>query len=246
VLLEAGFGGSSQNWNSVFPVLGQTTRSCAYDRAGLGGSDAIPGVHDAGDEIRDLERLIERADIEPPFVLVGHSYGGLLARLFAYTHLEQTGAVILVDAEGRDAWRRGLAAWPSSLEPKMRRAIAERAVLHGVDMKASAALAAGIRSLNDKPLVVITPAREHELFKGLPAAVYRRWDRLWRVMQRELATLSPDHAHVLALGSDHFIQDDQPIVVLQAIRAAVRAVRNHAPFPPCERVFTGPDIRCLG
>ncbi|MDA0159548.1 alpha/beta hydrolase [Solirubrobacter ginsenosidimutans] len=245
VLLEAGFGGSSRNWNSVLPLLGRTTRSCAYDRAGLGESDAMPGVHDAGDEIKDLERLLERARIEPPFVLVGHSYGGLLARLFAFTHLDQTGAVVLVDAEGRDAWRRGLAAWPRSLEPKLRRSIAERTVLNGVDMKASAALAASIRSLDDKPLVVITPARERLLFKGLPATVYRRWDRLWRVTQNELTTLSPDHAHVLALGSDHFIQDDQPIVVLQAIRAVVRAVRDHAPLPPCERVFTGPDVRCL-
>jgi pimeloyl-ACP methyl ester carboxylesterase len=245
VLLEAGFGGSSRNWNSVLGALGRTTRSCAYDRAGLGDSDATPGVHDAGDEIKDLERLLANARIEPPYVLVGHSYGGLLARLFAHTHLDQTGAVVLVDAEGRDAWRRGRAAWPRSLAPKLRRAIAERTVLKGVDIRASAALAAGIRSLDDKPLVVITPAREHELFQGLPPEVYRRWDRLWRVMQTELATLSPDHAHVLAQRSDHFIQDDQPLVVIHAIQAVVRAVRDHAPLPPCERVFTGPDVRCL-
>lgn len=178
-------------------------------------------------------------------MLVGHSYGGMLARLFAHTHLDQTGAVVLVDAEGRNAWRRGRAAWPRSLAPKLRRALAERTVLKGVDSRASAALAAGIRSLDDKPLVVITPAREHELFHGLPPQVYRRWDRLWRVMQTESATLSPDHAHVLAQRSDHFIQDDQPLVVIHAIQAVARAVRDHAPLPPCERVFTGPDVRCL-
>src|SRR3954454_10948857 len=59
VLLEAGFGGTSDNWRQVLPELGRTTRTCAYDRAGLGASDAIPGVHDAGDEIRDLQRLLD-------------------------------------------------------------------------------------------------------------------------------------------------------------------------------------------
>jgi hypothetical protein len=119
VLLEAGFGGTSNNWATVLPELGRTTRTCAYDRAGLGASDPIPGVHDAGDEIKDLERLLDRARIKPPYVLVGHSYGGLLARLFAYAHPDQTGGIVLVDAVGRDDWRRGLAAWPKWLEPRI-------------------------------------------------------------------------------------------------------------------------------
>jgi pimeloyl-ACP methyl ester carboxylesterase len=61
VLLEAGFGGSSRDWTPVLLELGRTSRTCAYDRAGLGYSDAMPGVHDAGDEIRDLERLLDVA-----------------------------------------------------------------------------------------------------------------------------------------------------------------------------------------
>ena len=245
VLLEAGFGGTTNNWTGVLPELGRTTRTCAYDRAGLGASDAIPGVHDASDEIKDLERLVDRARIEPPYVLVGHSYGGLLVRLFARAHPDQTGGVVLVDAEGRDAWQRGRAAWPKSLAPKLRRAVADRIVLDGVDMRASAALASSIRSVGDKPLVVITPARERDLFVGFPPEVYRRWNRLWRTMQTELAGLSSDHAYVVALRSDHFVQRDQPLVVIGAVRAAVRAVRDHAQLPPCERLFTGPDVRCL-
>ena len=85
-------------WADVLPELGRKTRTCAYDRAGIGASDAIPGVHDAGEEIRDLERLLDRGRIEPPYVLVGHSYGGLLARLFAHAHPDQTGGVVLIDA----------------------------------------------------------------------------------------------------------------------------------------------------
>jgi hypothetical protein len=64
-----------------------------------------------------------------------------LARPFAHPHADQTGGVVLVDAEGRDAWRRARAAWPTSVAPKLRRAIAERRLLKGVDLRASAALA---------------------------------------------------------------------------------------------------------
>ena len=109
----------------------------------------MPGVHDAGDEIRDLERLLDRGRIEPPYVLVGHSYGGLLARLFAHAHPDETGGVVLVDAEGRDMWRRVLAAWPKSLAPKLRRAWAEPPSSTVSTSGASAALASGIRSLGD-------------------------------------------------------------------------------------------------
>jgi pimeloyl-ACP methyl ester carboxylesterase len=68
VVLEAGYGGSSKSWLDVQPVLGRTTRTCAYDRAGLGSSVAMPGVHDAGDEIRDIDRLLRAAAIPPPYV----------------------------------------------------------------------------------------------------------------------------------------------------------------------------------
>ena len=132
VLLEAGFGRDSQDWTDVLQELGKTTRTCAYDRAGIGVSEPIAGVHDAGDEIRDLERLLDRGRIEPPYVLVGHSYGGLLARLFARAHPDQTGGVVLVDSAGRDDWRRGFAGWPKTVAPKLRRAWAEP-VAGGVD-----------------------------------------------------------------------------------------------------------------
>jgi pimeloyl-ACP methyl ester carboxylesterase len=246
ILLEAGFGGGSNLWADVLPELGRETRTCAYDRAGIGVSEEIPGVHDAGDEIRDLERLLDRGRIEPPYVLVGHSYGGLLARLFARAHPDETGGVVLIDANGRDAWRRGFAVWPKTLAPKRRRSWAEP-IADGVDGRASAALASGIRSLGDTPLVVLTAARNRELgvFQGLPPEIYRRWSRLMRVMQTELARLSSDHVHVVASRSDHFIYRDQPLVVMRAVRAVVRAVRDEAPLPPCERVFTGPGVRCL-
>ena len=199
-----------------------------YDRAGIGASDPIPGVHDAGDEIGDLERLLDRGRIAPPYVLVGHSYGGVLARLFAHAHPDQTGGIVLIDAEGRDDLRRVLAAWPKSLAPSGFGLGAEP-VIRGVDVRASSALASDIRSLGDTPLVVITAARNRELeCSGCPAGCPPDALRQWRVMQAELASTPTDHAHVVALRSDHFIFRDQPALVLRAVRAVVRAVREMA------------------
>jgi pimeloyl-ACP methyl ester carboxylesterase len=248
VVLEAGWGSGSEAWTGVLPELARTTRTCAYDRAGLGASDPIPGVHDAGDEIRDLERLLHAAGLPPPYVLVGHSYGGLLARLFAAANPRRTGGVVLVDALGRDAWQRELAGWPKGFAPRQRRAFAKR-IDAGIDTRASAALESRIRSLGDIPLVVITAAQERAQYDGLgidpPPGLYRRGLRLWRTMQDELARLSPDRAHVLALRSDHVVQGDQPLVVIKAVDAVVGAVRDRARLPACDRVFTGPDVRCL-
>src|SRR4051812_9306671 len=113
IILEAGFDASRDTWNAVQPALGATTRTCAYDRAGLGSSLPMPGVHDAADELADLERLLHAARIAPPYVLVGHSYGGLLARLFAAAHPAQTAAVVLIDAMGRNEDHRFGALWRS-------------------------------------------------------------------------------------------------------------------------------------
>ena len=247
VLLEAGLGLDSRSWTNVQLELGQTTRTCAYDRAGLGDSEAIPGVHDAGDEIRDLERLLDRGRIEPPYVLVGHSYGGLLARLFARAHPDQVAGVVFVDAMGRDATRRQLAIWPRSQAPAQRREWA-KPVQDRVDVDRGEALASSIRTLGDTPVVVITGARTWTASDGdAPPRLLRALDRLWRRMHAELATLSSDHVHVVGLRSEHLVMDSdqQPWIVVRAVTAVVHAHRDDARLPPCQRLFSGPDVRCL-
>jgi pimeloyl-ACP methyl ester carboxylesterase len=245
VVLEAGFGGDTFNWREVQPQLGRTTRTCAYDRAGLGNSVALPGVHDARDEISDLQRLLQSAHIAPPYVLVGHSYGGLLVRLFAKAYPGETGGVVLVDAMTRDQTRRQLAVWPKSEEPAPRRKVA-RPVRDGVDLASGEALAARVRSLGDIPLAVITAGTHNNEWGRAPARLARALDRQWQTMQDELAALSSDHLHVIALRSDHFVQgiDGQPRVVIGAVNAVVHAARNRTSLPPCTRIFSGPDVRC--
>ena len=246
VVLEAGFPGTSDVWRDVLPALGRTSRTCAYDRAGLGNSPPTAGVRDAGDEIDDLQRLLHAARLPAPYVLVGHSYGGMLVRLFAHRHPRETAGVVLVDARGNHATRRQLAIWPTAVAPAVRRAVFAP-VQHDVNLAVSETLASRVRSLGDTPLAVVTAGRhDGEWGRVVPAHVSRALDRLWATMQDEFAALSSDHVHVVALRSDHFIErrDGQPEVVIRAVQAVVRAARHHARLPSCGRLFTGPEIRC--
>jgi pimeloyl-ACP methyl ester carboxylesterase len=248
VVLEAGFGGDSLIWQHVQSQLGRTAQTCAYDRAGLGSSVAIPGVHDAGDEIDDLQRLLDHAQIAPPYVLVGHSYGGLLVRVFADAHPSETAGMVLVDSMGRNQDRRLLRIWQAQ-PPRLRRVLTKpgaKPVEDGVDVRASQALAAKVSTLGDTPLAVITRGRPDETVQ-VPPTVRKPFDRLWARMQDELAALSSDHVHVVALRSGHFVQHPdigQPNVVIRAVRAVVHAARTGTHLPPCPRVFSGSGTRC--
>jgi pimeloyl-ACP methyl ester carboxylesterase len=243
VVLEAGLGGPTFDWQDVQPQLGEVTHTCAYNRAGIGGSTTIPGVHDARDELDDLRRLLDHAHIAPPYVLVGHSYGGLLARLFAHAHPKQTAGIVLVDAMGRDSTRRALAIWPKSQAKALRRQQATP-VRDGVNLAAGETLAARVTSLGDTPLAVVTGGRQR--WEHIGPSLTHALNRQWATMQDELAALSSDHLHVVALRSGHFVQrsDGQPGVVVRAVQAVVRAAREHTRLPPCARLFSGPDVQC--
>src|SRR5918998_6014843 len=90
VILEAANGGMSAHWTRVQQEVAQTTRVCAYDRAGLGWSEPGPEPRDAKQISSELHPLpANAAGTEGPYVLVGHSYGGLYARMFAAQYPEQ-------------------------------------------------------------------------------------------------------------------------------------------------------------
>ncbi len=245
VVLEAGFGADTSAWRDVQPQIGRSTRTCAYDRAGTGNSVAPPGVRDARDEVADLRRLLSRARIDPPYVLAGHSYGGVLARVYAHLYPTETAGLVLIDTMGRDGRRRQLAIWPKSQAPDIRHQLATT-VMGGVDLAAGEAIASRVRTLGDMPLAVITAGREDN-FPRTPARLGRSLKRLWHRMQDELAGLSDNSVHVIALASNHDIASShtgRPSVVVRAVQAVVDAARDHTHLPPCRRLFSGANVRC--
>lgn len=99
VILEAGHRNWSPIWALVQPRVAAFTRVCSYDRAGLGLSDAGPAPRSGAAVVADEARLLERAGVAPPYVLVGHSAGGLYHRLFAAAHREHVAGLVLLDSD---------------------------------------------------------------------------------------------------------------------------------------------------
>ena len=106
VLLEAGVGDISVVWHDIQAGLSKSVLTCSYDRAGLGWSDRSPLPRDPDNEASELHRLLEQAHLPTPFVIVGHSYGGDVARVYAAHFPDQLAAVVLVEASNEDKWSR--------------------------------------------------------------------------------------------------------------------------------------------
>ena len=106
VVLDASFPGTVSTWAWVQPKLAQATRVCAYDRAGLGWSDAGPAPRDALSHARELHTLLQHAQVAGPYVLVGHSLGGLSVRMYADQYPEDVAGMVLIEGTNPEAWRR--------------------------------------------------------------------------------------------------------------------------------------------
>lgn len=102
VVLDAGLGDSARAWGLVQPEISPLTRTCAYDRAGLGFSDPSNRAGTSANIVDDLHRLLGNADIQPPYVLVGHSFGGMNVKLFARTYTPEVAGMVLVDPSHED------------------------------------------------------------------------------------------------------------------------------------------------
>ncbi len=98
VLFEAGLGGNYMDWTLVQPAISEHTRTCAYDRAGMGYSDYIGSSLDTVATAERLHQLLDEAQIEPPYILVGHSIGGIHVRSFYELYPEAVTGMVLVDS----------------------------------------------------------------------------------------------------------------------------------------------------
>ena len=104
VVFDAALGGSSISWTFVHKPVSEFARAVAYDRAGFGWSDAGPMPRTAGRVADELHVLLERAGEPPPYLLVGHSFGGLVMRIFAARYRHDVAAMVLVDPAHPEDW----------------------------------------------------------------------------------------------------------------------------------------------
>ncbi|HEU5433877.1 MAG TPA: alpha/beta hydrolase [Thermomicrobiales bacterium] len=225
---------------TVFAGVAAFTRVYAYDRPGtildpdhVSRSDpvAMPRTADAiGSE---LHGVVQAAGIATPFVLAAHSLGGLFARLYASDYPDDVAGLVLVDAWpeqmpallGPAQW----AAYERLAEPPPP-GLERYRDLESVDFGAASATmrqAAAAHPLRRMPLIVLSRGKPVQLPPHVPADFSpAAFETAWRAGQNQLAALEPDARHVIAADSDHYIQLEQPDLVVAAIRKVVNAVRE--------------------
>ena len=175
------------------------------------------------------------AKIEGPYVLAAHSLGGLFARLYASTYPGEVAGLVLVDA-----WPEAMPSCSALSNGKPTRSFPARRrpgsksyrELEMIDFAAASECMeqeAARRPLFGLPLFVLSRAKPVALPPHIPANFSQdAFERAWREGQDELATLLPDSRHVIATESDHYIQIEQPDLVIDAVRRVVEAVRDPA------------------
>jgi pimeloyl-ACP methyl ester carboxylesterase len=230
-------GGVTTDWVGVQNRVGGFTRACSYDPAnGLWGrSDAAPTPRTAEDVVADLHALLVAAKVPGPYVLAGHSDGGLFAQLYASKHPDEVAGLVLIDAVHKDYYARRTALLKKLLPPTawkvtMRQLRARAPALvdpEQIDMETSLAqtrAALSAAPLRPMPLFVLTHGRmDHP---DADPRINAADERLWEALQDELAALVANSKHVIAKRSGHDIQHAQPELTASAIREVVEAVRH--------------------
>ena len=278
VVLEAGLRGRSDVWSRdslepagqrlmVLPAVAGFTRVVTYDRPGTIGvvnpaltpsgpefypsrSDPVPQPRTIRDIVADLRALLTAAAVPGPYVLVGHSVGGLCMRLYASTYPDDVAGMVLVDATHEDVWDRFKevltpTAWDrfeilTVENPELLAAYPEAERLWRLPLIDDPSVSQMRRARVDSPL---RPMPLVVLSHGIPfAAPFPEWpvDEMERVMlalQDDLARLVPGARHVIARNSGHDIHQDQPDLVIEAIRQVVEGVRDPGGWV---EVATGP------
>lgn len=249
VILISGYRNNAEIWTTppaagvtpVFDAVAAFTHVCAYDRPGtildathLSRSDPVPMPRTAEAVVEELHDLVTAAEVPGPYVLAAHSLGGLFARLYASTYPENVSGMVLVDA-----WQESLEALLGPEQWTAYEAIAsgpppglDYRDLELVDFGAASRLmakAAARQPLQPMPLIVISRTRPVALPPDVPAAFSpEAFEKAWRQGQNRLAALLPDARHIFAEKSDHYIQLEQPELVIDAVREVVEAVRDPA------------------
>lgn len=224
VIMEAGWGDVGDTWSLVQPEVAKKTQVCSYDRVGLGNSDPGPEPATYLHAVIDLHNLLENADIESPYILVGHSLGGMYMRLYAAQYLDDVNGLVLVDSSHPDSFERNAAVLPPETpdESESIRFYREWFTTATKDPSLSPELLEP-GSLGALPLVVLTGTNKQR--EDIPAELNAQFNQIWVELQKELALLSTNSTHIITSESGHFIQHDEPELVIDTILNMLAEVR---------------------
>jgi len=245
-VLEAGLGDYSDSWGELERDLARLGRVFVYDRAGLGWSDSSPRPRTACQMAAELQAVLTAANVPKPYVLVGHSVGGITAVRFATDHPTDVAGLLLIDPAHPDQFKR-LPAPPVIIvwvAPQLMRAASfglpqllfqspdpvqnqsDHVRTTGEELRCTLADDSTAwpspLSLGHLPMVVLTAADTSRLPGGSPEKRQAAW-RTWHALHEEiLAASSGDfRRHVVVEDATHYIHRSQSAIVLQSARELI-------------------------
>lgn len=245
IVIDTGLGDVAQNWYGIQNRLAKESRVCTYDRAGYGPSEPGPLPRHCGREADELKALLDGASVRSPYVVVGHSLGGLNMQAFAATYQEDVIGVVLLDppplsfmrgeeytdllapAEQMTAeWQASADFGASSTDPQERSQAAFLQMIASEHREAfggkSAELVSALSSFGDIPLLVIAAGKPNPFFGDL-AEEYQQY---WIEQSRALSYKSSNGRLVLAEESTHHLYKDVPDLVIESILSIVYQARR--------------------
>jgi pimeloyl-ACP methyl ester carboxylesterase len=232
VVLEAGIAATSLSWALVVPELAKFARVVTYDRAGLGWSDPAPHRCTALDSARDLAALLDAANLPGPVVIAGHSFGGLIARIFQQRYPDRVSGLVLVDPVVRAEWREMTPRLARGVVLSRRGAMLARAGVVGLGLKL---LLSGSRSI-PKLLARASAGNGVGITERLTGEVRKMPPELWPVIARHWSQAKSFRAMANTLENlplsvrqldEGATLGDLPLVILSARTADAAAVAEH-------------------
>lgn len=239
VILESGYHNSLDPWNqadvvapavgpAVLPALAGSHRVCAYDRPGTLRASDPPAISDrsspvamprtAQDVVGDLHALLAAARLPGPYLLVGHSLGGLFARMYAQTYPDQVCGVVFVDAFAAEIPSALGPDWPAYRQqldgppPPF----ADSTSFEEVDIDKSVAQV-GTAPFPPIPIAVLARTEPFVIPVTATPEQGANMERAWAQGASALVALRPQTPRIFATGTDHFVQMHQPDLVVSAV-----------------------------
>jgi pimeloyl-ACP methyl ester carboxylesterase len=255
VILEQGLGGMSPAWALIQPEVAKVTRVCAYDRAGLGWSDPAPKdtPRDGQQVASELHTLLQKANIPGPYVMVGHSSGGLYVLSFAHQYPTDVVGMALLDSSHPDQWNTPVAQELYKSNARLYSITSTLARLGVLRLRALSQPKLGLPDLPNKELLAFnsatqdwdeqakeffaTPDIDNEVraagsLGNLPLFVLTATDhggpaemeRTWQGLQNQLAGLSTNSVHKVLEGARHESLWADPKYTGESVTAILKVV----------------------